>query len=93
MTIKQQGGVFGRHPEFATLSVADDVFSVSATDAQVNGLLRVNSGTNDLPLLVQSTDATAYMGFKDSTTTADMSVIVGASGDNRDYNSKTVFLA
>ena len=51
MTIKQQGGVFGRHPEFATLSVADDVFSVSATDAQVNGLLRVNSGTNDLPLL------------------------------------------
>lgn len=82
MTIKQQGGVFGRHPEFATLSVADDVFSVSDTGAQVNGLLRVNSGANDLPLLVQSTDATAYMGFKDNTTTADMSVLVGASGDN-----------
>jgi len=114
MSIKQNGGVFGRNPTFndvtieGTLTFDGDIDINS--DLKVDGDLdvtgsssvlgsmaigsgtpsvkfHVNGGTANQIGLFESTDATVKIGFKDSATTNNYSVTIGAIGDEMTFSS------
>jgi hypothetical protein len=67
MTIKQQGGIFGRNPSFNDVDVNDITVSGSATtgDASLNGAVIINDAGADKDFRVES-DANTHMIFVDA---------------------------
>ena len=49
--------------------------------------MHVNGGTDNQIGLIESTDATVKLGFKDNSTTNNYSVTVGAVGDEMTFTS------
>lgn len=67
MTIKQQGGIFGRNPSFNDVDVNDITVSGSTTtgDASLNGSVTINEAGADKDFRVES-DANTHMIFVDA---------------------------
>ena len=114
MSIKQNGGVFGRNPTFNDVTIEgqltfDGDIDINS-DLKVDGDLdvtgsssvlgsmaigsgtpsvkfHVNGGTANQIGLFESTDATVKIGFKDSATTNNYSVTIGAIGDEMTFSS------
>tara|TARA_B110000046_G_scaffold74272_1_gene82207 strand:- start:1261 stop:2142 length:882 start_codon:yes stop_codon:yes gene_type:complete len=114
MSIKQNGGVFGRNPTFNDVTIEgqltfDGDIDINS-DLKVDGDLdvtgsssvlgsmaigsaspsvkfHVNGGTGNQIGLFESTDATVKIGFKDSATTNNYSVTIGAVGDEMTFSS------
>jgi hypothetical protein len=114
MSIKQNGGVFGRNPTFNDVTIEgqltfDGDIDINS-DLKVDGDLdvtgsssvlgsmaigsgtpsvkfHVNGGTANQIGLFESTDANVKIGFKDSATTNNYSVTIGAVGDEMTFSS------
>jgi len=87
-------------PSLAGLTVDTDTLHVDATNDRV-GIgttspsvpLHLNIGTDNNGIIVESTDATARMSFKDSSTSGNTHVGIGAVGDDLSFwanNAKRV---